>query len=141
MEEEEEAKPKKPKAQSLESINNFMSDDLRKKVQDSAEVAALGLDANMIGALFLKLVENRLNTLIWEAYSVMVKDAAVKVDLALKKPEAFVSVPVDDDLCLPVVHRVSHTKTQGSTLLCNLFGETWSYLEHVVISFRLPATF
>ena len=99
-----------------------MTDAMQKSIASSAEVKALGLDGASVNAVFLKLVEARLNALAWEAYSTLARESAVVVNLNTSKPEAKAAVPVPDDTCLPVVHKVSMTKSSGSYLFCQLFG-------------------
>ena len=113
--------------QPVSQINGFMTDPFRSSVESSPEAKALGLNIKTVDALFLKQVETHLNTLVWDAFAVLNKDSKVVLNLSTAKPEVKVEVPVPEDVCLPMVHKISIVKSTGSMFFCTLFGVSWLF--------------
>ncbi|CAK9029797.1 unnamed protein product [Durusdinium trenchii] len=93
--------------------------------------------------LFLKQVETRLSSLVWDAYQFLANTKSVVVNAQASKPEVRVKVPIPDELCLPLVGgKFSPFKTPGSMFLCHFFGVEW-YMDKPIgntADFCIPAT-
>ena len=113
----------------LDDANAFSTEDFCKAFNESPEAQALRMVFRDCNVLFLKQVEMRLSSLVWDAYQFLANTKSVVVNVQASKPEVKVKVPIPDDLCLPLVGgKVSPFKTPGSMFLCHFFGVSWQIL-------------
>lgn len=117
----------------LPEINNYASPSFQKAFAGSPEAVALKLGEDCcFGAGFLRLMECKLNTVVWELYAQMTQDQDVSIVVNMRspaKPEARAQVPAPPNLQLPFVSRVSSTKSKGCIPFCRVFGVAQLLLE------------
>lgn len=113
----------------INKFNNFVSESFKQTIIASKEWKALSLDDDKIDASFFKVVELNLNATLWSAYEVLaplhLKNVYVNLGVSNKAEAVQVSMPVPNDLLLPLVHRIVPNKPKNGYLCCSAFGVDW----------------
>lgn len=88
---------------------------------DSIEGRSLQLKSDAFTGSFFKALQCKLECALWQYYS-QVKEESVIINLAGKKTEAFIKLPIPSDLKLPFIGSVSQIKSKNALPLATLFG-------------------
>ncbi|CAJ1361181.1 unnamed protein product [Effrenium voratum] len=113
----------------LPEINNYASPSFQKAFAGSPEAVALKLGEDCcFGAGFLRLMECKLNTVVWELYAQMTQDQDVSIVVNMRspaKPEARAQVPAPPNLQLPFVSRVDFFMEAAALATSSVMVPAW----------------
>ena len=113
----------------IADFNSFIHDSFKETVTNSKEWKALHLDHAKIDGSFFKVVESLLNTSMWSAYECIAPpflgNLVVNLGASSKADAIQVKLPVQQDMSLPLVHRIVPNKPKNSYTCCTAFGVTW----------------
>eukprot|EP00438_Fugacium_kawagutii_P009535 Skav232316 [mRNA] locus=scaffold2697:90357:94749:- [translate_table: standard] len=109
----------------LPYINDFKEDvgSDAGRFADSAEAKTLDFKKGLFTGCFFKVLQSKLSAALWDFYGRNnAGEKNVVLNIAGKKPEAFLKLPLPDDLRLYFIGNISQIKAKNSLPFTTLFG-------------------